>query len=378
MTSTSRPGPGSSTNVRNLLRAELASSTRRINHPYASYRLNKILTCTICNLVIRSESLWEGHLRSANHRKNLHQQTLALAEASGEDGTGKIEAGTKRKAEQVESDDGEDGLERQDLRTSGKKRKAHEEVDEGDDTRKKTKSDRTVPRTLSFSEPLPGFVPASTGKKQTPTTKATEQTTESSNAPPPSTEHVSPERVDQTNALQPTPQDPPPNPIDESEWAAFEREIQPLAAPPHFPPTTTSSATITITAAPVSASDLALRATAAAADKESTRSRARDREAVAEAEREDEAARVADEWEVQDEMERKVRRWRERREALRRGGEGGDVDGDGDGYGGGGGVEDESGGKITRTETAQQPGGEGEDDDEDEDEEDGFDDWGLR
>ncbi|KAI9827891.1 MAG: hypothetical protein M1826_006197 [Phylliscum demangeonii] len=52
-----------------LLRSELAS--RRINHPYVSYSSRGSLSCSLCQRAIKSPSLWESHLRSAQHLVRL-------------------------------------------------------------------------------------------------------------------------------------------------------------------------------------------------------------------------------------------------------------------------------------------------------------------
>src|SRR5271167_747887 len=55
--------------IRSLLRNEQAS--RRITHPNLSYTKSGLLNCLVCHLIIKAETLWEGHLRSPNHKKNL-------------------------------------------------------------------------------------------------------------------------------------------------------------------------------------------------------------------------------------------------------------------------------------------------------------------
>src|ERR1700755_2065588 len=83
------------TDVRALLAAERQS--RRISHPHLSYAKSGILLCNVCNLNVKSEALWDGHLKSANHRKNVAAQ--ASRQASIDGGTGK---GVKRKLEDVD------------------------------------------------------------------------------------------------------------------------------------------------------------------------------------------------------------------------------------------------------------------------------------
>jgi zinc finger protein 830 len=57
--------------VRSLLKNERAA--RRIQHKYASYTPTGTLLCLVCHLQLKSESLWEGHLRSAGHIMRLQK-----------------------------------------------------------------------------------------------------------------------------------------------------------------------------------------------------------------------------------------------------------------------------------------------------------------
>ena len=82
--------------VRALLAAE--RQARRISHPYLTYTKSGQLLCNVCQLNVKSEALWEGHLRSANHKKNAR----AAQEASSRS--------LKRKLDDVEEAE-EDGAE---------------------------------------------------------------------------------------------------------------------------------------------------------------------------------------------------------------------------------------------------------------------------
>jgi zinc finger protein 830 len=86
--------------VRSLLRSERVS--RRISHPLATYSASGSLTCTACSLQIKSESLWEGHLRSPKHIALVSQ--AAPAKASEDHPHKKRKAGHK-----VDEDNGDDG-----------------------------------------------------------------------------------------------------------------------------------------------------------------------------------------------------------------------------------------------------------------------------
>lgn len=97
------------------------------------------------------------------------------------------------------------------------------------------------------------------------------------------------------------------NLIDESEWAAFERDV---ATPP--PPTSALTSAATISAAPLTAAEIA----AQAREQESLQNKER-MEAVIEGEKEDAARRLEEEFDEMVELEERLKRLREKREALR-------------------------------------------------------------
>lgn len=243
--------------VRALFQRE--REARRIQHPHLSYSKTGALTCVVCNLNVKSEALWEGHLKSANHRKNLRNA------ATNTNGVGN---GKKRKIEEV--------MEEENPR---KRKPAEEEEGEG---RKKRQVSFQVDEPLvedrkdveqTESTVLPGFVKA------------------------------------EATAPQPTPTPSPPTAptkaatIDEDEWAAFEAEVAPLARLQ-----AQDYADATISAAPVSADELAAQQ---AASRRSTR------EEEANDEKEESEQRLAEEFDVMEEMEERIRRLKEKREALR-------------------------------------------------------------
>ena len=57
--------------VRALLKEQQAS--RRIQHPHVTYSTTGRLICLVCNLQLKSESLWPGHQRSPNHKRLLQE-----------------------------------------------------------------------------------------------------------------------------------------------------------------------------------------------------------------------------------------------------------------------------------------------------------------
>lgn len=148
--------------IRSLLRNERAS--RRINHPHASYTESGKLLCNVCALQIKTESLWENHVKSPQH-------TLRLQQA-------------------------------RDNPPPSKKRKAGDDEDEG---RKRVKG-----------------VPDNFFEMSGPEPDVNQGDDEAIMADTPAVEHIAPL---QNPTLQPSaPPAPAPN-IDEYEWAAFERDM---------------------------------------------------------------------------------------------------------------------------------------------------------
>ena len=279
--------------ARALLAAERAA--RRLTHPYLHYDQSGRLQCTVCNLNIPAEKLWEPHLRSANHRKNA---------AAREEG---FTVSKKRKID--------DGSEEPIVQ----KRK-HEETDDGMNEAKQrvqtTMTSRGAKRVKSVRfEDQPTEVP-----EHVPPVPTRE--TDKGSPPLSNTEHETPESEPQ---VVPEPTEPqisssshevPIDPVDEDEWAAFERDLAPLTS---FPATNTQThdrySHATISAPAVSAADLPKTPSDQAHAENKTKRR--DYEAEAQAEREEEQARLQEEFEVMEEMEERVRRLREMREKLR-------------------------------------------------------------
>ncbi|OQN98388.1 hypothetical protein B0A48_15656 [Cryoendolithus antarcticus] len=79
--------------ARALLRA--ARKERRITHPHASYTSSGNLLCNLCEVPVKSEAAWGGHLHSTGHTLRLSRAQDA-ARRTTEIGTGSTR---KRKAE---------------------------------------------------------------------------------------------------------------------------------------------------------------------------------------------------------------------------------------------------------------------------------------
>lgn len=240
--------------VRSLLRNERAS--RRVNHPHANYSDSGKLSCAVCNIQIKTESLWDNHIKSPQHIARLEH----------------LRANPRPPPAQSQL----------------RKRKAGEDEDQ-DRKRVKAVPGGFVPEGF--------FDPADEGADE-----HVDQGEDVDTAPAPSIPGVP------VVELQPFASAPPPAPdVNEDEWAAFEREMAATQ--------TTSlpiiSASATISAAPVTAEELAAQA------REEMSAQRTAREAELEADTEDAAVALQQEFDDMEELDQRVRRLREKREALR-------------------------------------------------------------
>lgn len=243
--------------VRQLLKAERAN--RRLTHPHASYTKDGKLLCNLCEIPIKNESQWQSHLHSTQHL--LRSQRAKEAESARSTGA------KKRKAESPTSDAGVDDRKR--VRASEEELN----VDEGQTS-------------------------------GAPSTKIAKVDQEAQKA------HSEATAVQSTTASQPRAD------IDETELAAFEQELADLEkestqAQTNLRTSSALNAGATISAAPISAEELA----AQASEEQSTQKGRRDAEI--EAEKEDAARALEDELDEMRELEGRVRKLREQREALR-------------------------------------------------------------
>ncbi|KAL8867117.1 MAG: hypothetical protein Q9174_005866 [Haloplaca sp. 1 TL-2023] len=275
-----------------MLRNERA--TRRITHPHLTYSTAGTLICLVCHVQIKTEALWSKHLNTSQHAANVQK----ASETRGR------QADSTEDAERV---------------NGSKKRKASDDSSEDDDTRKRTKGGTSengsnLPAEIELHEASrPDMAwPDSTSngdrKRKRP---QSEGPLEDMPAPPPkaaprknaSSTHLSPDPNARPASLQ---SDPSPD-IDEDEWAAFQREV---ASPP--PESSALTALADISAAPMTAAELA------AQSREQASTQAKERmEAEVEGEKEDAARQMEEEFEDMAELEDRVRRLREKREALR-------------------------------------------------------------
>ncbi|KPM37988.1 hypothetical protein AK830_g8574 [Neonectria ditissima] len=340
--------------VRSLLRQQRAA--RRIEHPYAAYSEAGKLLCTLCHDLVKTESLWDGHIQSDAHKARL-LKLRAAAQANGGRET-PTQTATKRKHDDDKDD--ESGDVDMDDTTRRKRSKPdiatalHVDVD-GDKDQTLTPP-RLTRRTST--------TPSQGVELQIPSRPATPAYRDGSSGSTPGGQPGNP-LATQTAATANTASLPSRQPsnlatddrqtqeVDETEWAAFEADIAAASVPYDQD-------------AIISAPAMTAEETAAAADAEEEEARKRREQADVDLEDEKEEATRAleEEFEEMEELEARVRRLKEKREALRKRGES---------FG-----QEAAPAKLStigkeNLETPMEE--EGEDDDDDDDEEDEDDDW---
>ena len=266
--------------VRSLLRNERAQ--RRINHPQALYSATGTLECSVCHIPLKSDvEIWDKHLKTTQHA--MRQERLRLS--------------TSQRPKSTNLPDRAGEASTREVSTGSKKRKAD---DGDDDSRKRTRPVVDVPggfldETNEPNKPIPQ--PVTGGQNET--VKAEDDRANGAAA-----SLASPE------PLMDSPAQPPTAPIDEDEWAAFERDVATPPPDPIAPSALTAAATIS--AAPMTAAELA----AQSREQASMQGREK-REAEVEGEKEDAARALEEEFDEMDGLEERVKRLREKREELR-------------------------------------------------------------
>lgn len=311
--------------ARSLLRAHRAAN--RIEHPYAAYSDSGKLLCKLCREVIKSESLWESHTRSADHRQK------AAAANSATDRTAEA-AHSKRKHDDVEAmdaeEDSEDGAPRKRNRTTSSAAANNSNGAAGAHTPERNGASGNSPglaRRASMT-PAHGIELSIPSRPATPQIAGEGSLTPTHSVPPMGPTPTSAPAAGSAFQIPPisTESLPAPTsapaPVDEAEWAAFEAEMAAADDPPPAAPGFAMDATISAPAQ--TAADIAAAA-AKSLDEENER-RKQLLEAQTADEREDAARALEDEFDEMAQLESRVRRLKERREMLRRAGGGGGSD----------------------------------------------------
>ena len=262
--------------VRSLLRNERAQ--RRINHPNAVYTATGTLECSVCHIPLKSDQeTWNKHLKSTQHAMRQERLRLNGGRPVASENTREVSMSKKRKADEV-----------------------------GDDSRKKTKPQVGVPGGF-----IGEVIEANASRTKRPLKERTIESKPSravvaDGAPIEDKPNLS------AKSSEPIPHSNGDNtaPIDEDEWAAFERDIATPPPEPSKPSVLTAEADVT--AAPLTAVELAAQA------REQANQQAREqREAGIEGEKEDAARALEEEFDEMEGLEERVARLKRMREELR-------------------------------------------------------------
>ncbi|KAI9724168.1 MAG: hypothetical protein M1828_003913 [Chrysothrix sp. TS-e1954] len=248
--------------VRSMLRSERAA--RRVNHPYASYSSSGLLSCSVCKISMKSETFWDSHLRSPGHAMRISQQKAA--QLSGV---------------QLEANG------------TSKKRKLEEES-HGDPTTKKARNTNDVSTALADAESE--SAPHNPAEAEISRDSNDQALTEQIITPSPNPGEAPSSAQEQAN-------------VDEDEWAAFEREIAATERQVTKGPALQSAPTIS--AKPMTAQEVS----AQAQDERSLQKS--NRETELEEEREEAARQAEDELDHMNQLDERMKVWRQRQEALR-------------------------------------------------------------
>ncbi|KAK0707994.1 hypothetical protein B0H67DRAFT_494852 [Lasiosphaeris hirsuta] len=335
--------------VRALLRQQ--RDARRITHQHAAYSDAGKLLCVVCHEHIKTESLWNTHIRAAGHRQRLHALQLkqvAAASSHGngngtgeEDRNGDGEQSNKRKLDEDE----EMADQSQDEDAVRKKRSRPDMTLEDQGKRDEAKTDNGIkPLTPPFlrrqsSTPTIGVEMQIPSRPATPVAPRdggsfSNSTSGTSSATTPKTAPVgrSPLIPQDAGAAhlphqKSVPAQQPADagssaPVDEL-WAAFEADlVHGTAAASTKPPVIAGFAS---SDAVISAPAMSAAEVAAKSQEEEQEKRRALVDIQIEDEREDATRALETEFEIMEDLEARARKLRERREALRlqRSGEGG-------------------------------------------------------
>ncbi|KAF8501445.1 hypothetical protein F5888DRAFT_1609155 [Russula emetica] len=202
--------------VRALLKAKRQEV--RITHPHAAYGANGALRCTACGAAIKFSSAWEGHLGSKAHRVALANLRAKEEEEARRATTGAVSVSvsvSKRKVEDGEDEDEDGEGEEEQVETAMATRKKRQRTEEREIT---PVIDGSGASHLAF--PADFF---SDSARAPPRTSTGGQDDDEDD------DDVEMNH-DQDAAAPPPPPPPPPSKSQfDTEWDAFERDMQNLS-----------------------------------------------------------------------------------------------------------------------------------------------------
>ncbi|KAK3343106.1 hypothetical protein B0H65DRAFT_540628 [Neurospora tetraspora] len=288
--------------VRALLRQQRAA--RRIEHPHAAYTDAGKLVCVLCREHIKTEALWDGHIRSTGHRQRLQvlqqqqQQQQQQTEAQDEP----TDQPHKRKFDSQDDDEATSPVSTDETDRASKRTRPNTLSPEpGPAPPTSDPADATRPPNLTRQQsftPTAGIELAIPSRPATPADATTtpksaggplrpfSQLSEQHSQPPTSQPTFTPAPLTTTttttttSAPAPTSADAPQAPqeqVDDDLWASFEADL--LAPPSNKPPAAAAALTegeAVISAAPVSAAEAASAAAKSHDEEQSRRQAAKD------------------------------------------------------------------------------------------------------
>ncbi|KAK7993313.1 hypothetical protein PG989_006694 [Apiospora arundinis] len=314
--------------ARSLLRAHRAAN--RIEHPHAAYSDAGKLLCKLCHEAVKSETLWDTHLRSAAHRQKLTalQQQAHQSQQQSSSSSSSRPAAEPTESEQTTTSTNAAAAAPAGTTTTTINHKRKHGVDEDDmDMEDVADAAEDIGPTVETAHP-----PSLTRRSSNPPGQGVEIAIPSRPATPgvngrspligsgsdststPVTSAPGSFTVTTTAATAPAATSTSKS-VDEDEWALFEAEI--AVADEDAPAETTN---------PVLGSEAVISAPALTADQLAAKSQEEENErrklrfdAELADEREDATRALEEEFDEMEELEARVRRLKEKREELRRG-----------------------------------------------------------
>lgn len=304
--------------ARSLLRQQRAA--RRITHPHAAYSDTGKLLCTLCREPVKAESLWDAHIAGETHRKRQAASTAEPADKRQEATTAAaVAAATSHKRKHDGSEDvdmvGDDQAD-DDARRKRAKSEATATVNDDNGTPKDQQT-HTPPDAARRSSQTPsqGVELQIPSRPATPRDSSTHISSAASSATATSLPSRQLARDSRAPSAAGSGADKTTGPaatqgqVDEDEWAAFEAEIAAAGSAPD------AYADATISGAAVTAEEAARKR--AEDEGEEGRRRASRPEADLADEKEDAKRALEEELDEMRDLEAKVLRLKERRDALR-------------------------------------------------------------
>ncbi|GJC98948.1 zinc finger protein 830-like protein [Colletotrichum higginsianum] len=296
--------------VRSLLRQQ--RTARRIEHPHAAYSDAGKLLCTLCHEAIKSESLWDSHTRSATHTTKLKAaQQQASASANGLAATANGAPSNKRKHDEDDDMDDEDAAEsvRKKRNRANMSTPARLSAGESDrDLKDVTLTPPSLNRRTSTT-PVQGVEIQIPSRPHTPAYKdgASSNSTPTVQPVGSSLRERGCGDIGRATEWRGCGAGSAGGQVDEDEWAAFEADIAATTAP---------YAEDAVIAAPAMTAEETAAAAKTEEQEQEKRRLAAEKDLLDEKE---EAARALEtEFEDMEELEARVRKLKEKREALRR------------------------------------------------------------